>query len=92
MKNRDEWISYHKSDKKPDYIPAGPARVYKEEWINWGDWLQNKPVKQATKFIRWIQLEDPLHIRIDGSSGGGVILKPQFKIEKIMDEEESSGI
>ncbi len=56
------------------------------------DWLKNQPVKQATKFIRWIQLEDPLHIRIDGSSGGGVILKPQSKIEKIMDEEESPGI
>ena len=33
-----------------------------------------------------------VNIRIDGSSGGGVILKPQSKIEKIMDEEESPGI
>ena len=56
------------------------------------DWLKSQPVKQATKFIRWIQLEEPLHIRIDGSTGEGIILKPQPKKEEIMDEEESSGI
>ncbi len=56
------------------------------------EWLKDQPVKQATKFIRWIQLEEPLHIRIDGSTGEGIILKPQPKIEEIMDEEESSGI
>ena len=56
------------------------------------EWLKDQPVKQATKFIRWIQLKEPLHIRIDGSTGEGVILKPQPKIEEIMDEEESSGI
>jgi hypothetical protein len=56
------------------------------------DWLKSQPVKQATKLIRWIQLEEPLHIRIDGSTGEGIILKPQPKKEEIMDEEESSGI
>ena len=56
------------------------------------DWLHNQPVKQATKFIRWIQLEEPMHIRIDGSSGKGVILKPQLQFNEVMDEDESTGI
>ena len=56
------------------------------------DWIKNQPVKQATKFIRWIQLEEPLHIRIDGSSGEGIILKPQLLTEEVMDEGESTGI
>ena len=56
------------------------------------DWLNNQPVKQATKFIRWIVLEDPLHIRIDGSTGEGLILKPQPQLTEAMDERESTGI
>ena len=56
------------------------------------DWLNSQPVKQATKFIRWILLDNPLHIHIDGSTGEGVILKPQPKLTEVMDEGESSGI
>ena len=55
-------------------------------------WINAQPVKQATKNIRWIELEDPLLIRIDGSSGKGAILKPQLKTNEVMDEEESTGI
>jgi len=56
------------------------------------DWLNNQPVKQATKFIRWIHLDEPLQICIDGSSGKGVILKPQPQLNEVMDEGESTGI
>ena len=56
------------------------------------DWISAQPVKQATKNIRWIELEDPLLIRIDGSSGKGAILKPQPETNEVMDEEESTGI
>ena len=56
------------------------------------DWLNNLPVKQATKFIRWILLDDPMHISIDGRTGEGVILKPQSKLTEVMDERESTGI
>ena len=56
------------------------------------NWLKSQPVKQATKFIRRILLEEPLHIRIDGSTGEGVILKPQPKLTEVMDERESTGI
>ena len=39
LKNENEWRVYSKSRKRPDYIPAGPARTYKKEWKGWGDWL-----------------------------------------------------
>ena len=63
----------------------------KSENIDMG-WINAQPVKQATKNIRWIELDDPLLIRIDGSSGKGAILKPQTKTKEVMDEEESTGI
>jgi hypothetical protein len=56
------------------------------------EWLNSQPIKQATKFIRWILLENPLRISIDGSTGEGIILKPQPKLIDEMDEEESTGI
>lgn len=40
LKNRNEWIKYTRSGKKPDNIPAAPRCVYaKSGWISWGDWL-----------------------------------------------------
>ena len=56
------------------------------------DWLNKQPIKQATKFIRWIHLKENLHITINGRIGTGVILKPQQKVSEVMDEEESTGI
>ena len=55
------------------------------------EWIKSQPVKQVTKYIRWVQLENSLKIRIDGSSGKGVILKPG-KHKDVMDEEQSTGI
>jgi hypothetical protein len=49
-------------------------------------------VKQSTKYIRWIQLDDPLMIHIDGSTGEGSIIKSQLKTVDTMDEAESTGI
>jgi hypothetical protein len=56
------------------------------------DWLDEQPVKQTSKYVRWIELESPLHIHINGSSGEGVIMKPQGLVKEVMDEEESTGI
>jgi hypothetical protein len=56
------------------------------------DWLNAQPVKQSTKYIRWIELSDPLMIHIDGSTGEGKIMKPQLASIDIMDETESTGI
>ena len=38
LKNREEWMRYCKSGKKPADIPTSPL-VYKKEWIDYGDWL-----------------------------------------------------
>ena len=27
------------TEKKPKDIPSIPARIYKDEWVNWFDWL-----------------------------------------------------
>ena len=56
------------------------------------DWFNDQPVKQSTKYIRWIQLDDPLMICIDGSTGNGRIMKPQLNTVEIMDEADSPGI
>jgi hypothetical protein len=40
LKNQKEWKDFSKSDKKPDYIPAAPHKVYRGKgWTNLGDWL-----------------------------------------------------
>ena len=56
------------------------------------EWLNAQWVKQSTKYLRWIQLDDPLRIHIDGSTGEGTIMKPQLAPINIMDEAESTGI
>ena len=39
LKSVKEWGVYYKSGKKPKDIPTNAARVYKEQWVSWGDWL-----------------------------------------------------
>jgi len=39
--NRDDWVKYCKSGKKPIDIPKSPSAVYKKEWQGWGDWLDS---------------------------------------------------
>ncbi len=40
LKSGNDWITWSKSDAKPDNIPADPPQVYKEQgWVSWGDWL-----------------------------------------------------
>ena len=56
------------------------------------DWLDSQPTKQSTKYIRWIELDNPMIVHIDGSTGQGKILKPQLEGIEMMDEEESTGI
>ena len=56
------------------------------------DWLNSQSVKQSTKHLRLIELESPLEIYIDGSTGEGNIMRPTLNILDTMDEEESSGI
>lgn len=56
------------------------------------DWLKKQSVKEKSKFLKLIELDYPIFVRIDGRSGDGVILKPSPPEVDIMDEEESTGI
>ena len=47
LKNREEWMRYCKSGKKPTYIPTSPL-VYKKEWIDYGDWLGTGYIHKKT--------------------------------------------
>ena len=55
IKNTMEWFEYCKSGKKPFDIPTNPnnCKEYKNDWINWCDWLGNgetpKPFKGRKK-------------------------------------------
>jgi superfamily II DNA or RNA helicase len=40
LKNKDEWIKYYKSSKRPHTIPSNPYKTYKDDgWVGYGDWL-----------------------------------------------------
>lgn len=65
LMNVADWDNWTKSANRPDDIPAGPARVYKNSgWENWGDWLGTKnrigeyrPFNDARQFVRKIGLK-----------------------------------
>lgn len=40
LQGKDEWGAWASSDARPDDIPSGPSRTYRDEgWAGWGDWL-----------------------------------------------------
>ncbi len=43
-------------------------------FIEW-DWFLNLPPTETTEFVRHIELDSPLEIRIDGRTGAGLILR-----------------
>lgn len=67
LRNGNEWKEYCKSGKKPNDVPANPARRYKKEWKGMGDWLGtgaiasfNKKFKTYTAsrdFVRGLGIE-----------------------------------
>jgi len=54
--NRDEWNAYCKSNKKPEDIPASPAKTYKSEWKGWGDWLGTGRIAPQDRKYRTFEL------------------------------------
>jgi CheY-like chemotaxis protein len=56
------------------------------------DWLKNQPTMEQRGLTRWVRLEQPLFVRIDGKTGHGIILKPREPEPERMDEQESTGI
>jgi len=68
IKSQTEWQHWCKNGNKPDYIPADPRQVYKDQgWISWGDWLGtgniagcNKtywPFEEARSFAHVLRLK-----------------------------------
>ena len=56
------------------------------------DWLNDQKVAAVTKHTKWIRLERPLSVTIDGETGEGSIIKPLAPVQEKMDEHEASGI
>ena len=60
LRNSRDWNAYFKSEKRPDNIPSGPQRVYKE-WKSWNDWLlkpnQHRSFEDAREFARTLGLK-----------------------------------
>ncbi len=68
LKSQKEWLEYCKSEEKPDDVPAGPDKTYKDEgWIGMGDWLGTgtiasrdmvfRPFKEARTFVHTLGLK-----------------------------------
>ncbi len=51
----------------------------KEEFIDW-DWIKKQELVNETEFIRHIQFEHPLSVKIDARNSLGIILKPSKKV------------
>jgi hypothetical protein len=65
LKSQKEWQKYCKSGDKPNDIPAGPPRAYKNEFKGYGDWLgtgnvhkkQFRDFQSAREFVRALNLK-----------------------------------
>ncbi len=55
-------------------------------------WIKSQTIRQKKKFTKWIQVEKPVTVKIDGQTGNGIILKPSEDEQEFMDEQDSSGI
>jgi CheY-like chemotaxis protein len=44
-------------------------------FINW-DWLSQQKATEETKYIRHLQFDNPIHVRINGHKNKGIIIKP----------------
>ena len=68
LKVQIEWREYCKSGNKPDNIPAGPNRTYKNEFKGYGDFLgtgtianfnkEYRPFSEARDFVRKLGLKN----------------------------------
>jgi hypothetical protein len=44
-------------------------------FINW-EWLSQQKAREETRYIRHLQFDDPIHVRINGHKNKGIIIKP----------------
>ncbi len=47
LKSSKSWIEYCKSGKKPNNIPAGVSKTYKNDWTGWEEFLGKKIFKNG---------------------------------------------
>ncbi|MFQ6676673.1 MAG: PEP/pyruvate-binding domain-containing protein, partial [Fidelibacterota bacterium] len=47
----------------------------RDDFVDW-EWLNDQPVKEESRLVRWIALTEPMDIWIDGQTGTGMVLKP----------------
>jgi len=60
------WKTWVKTAQKPQDIPADPRKVYREQWVSWGDWLGTETIapqkrvyksfEEARTFVRTLNL------------------------------------
>ena len=55
-------------------------------------WLNKQSIIDAKTYTTCYLLEHPLRIKIDGTTGNGIILKPKVPEQEPMNEQETSGI
>ena len=68
LKNREDWITWNKSNEIPNDIPIAPQNVYKKEWEGWGNFLgtgviqtqkrQYRTFEDARNFARNLNLKN----------------------------------
>ena len=58
---KSDWSEFCKT-KRPDFIPATPSNIYKNEWKGWGDFLgtgtiapQNKNIMTLEQAKKWVK-------------------------------------
>jgi superfamily II DNA or RNA helicase len=62
FQNRDDFLSWARSDLKPADIPASPSRVYLGEWVDWADWVgSNKPSKRNRSYLTFKDAKKFVH-------------------------------
>lgn len=62
LQSNREWREWHSLKNQDSEIPANPDKVYRSEWIDWGDWLGTNfistsrrefmPFEEAREYIR----------------------------------------
>ena len=56
------------------------------------DWLKKSKAHKKNKFVKWITLESNLIMKIDGTTGNGIIALQKNNLDEKMNEEQSTGI
>ena len=67
LKGKDDYLAWAKTSSRSDDIPAAPYRVYKENWVSWGDWVgtfntstvgrPHRSFEEARAFVRSLKLK-----------------------------------